>query len=225
MARRAAVKSRVVVYDGRVRQPRALANRVRAGRLVDLAKIGAAADRILRDSGVARCFTTTITAGHFVWAHDQVGLDYEQRLLEGRYVVTTSLTTAQASTSEVVGHYQSLANVERRFRVLKDFLGLRPVFHWTETRVKGHIAICVLAAVIEAVIANRLAAAGVRDPDLHDQTVSARRALAELNQIRVHHLDTGDHHIDVITRRNSLQAAICAALGIDTHHWDNARVT
>jgi transposase len=202
----------------------ALANRVRAGKLVDPAKIGGAADRILRDSGVARCFTTTITAGHFVWAHDQGGLDYEQRLLEGRYVVTTSLTPAQASTIDVVGHYHSLASVERRFRVLKDFLGLRPVFHWTEDRVKGHIAICVLAAVIETVIANRLAAADIRDPDLPDQPISARRALAELNRVRVHHLDTGDHHIDVITRRNNLQVGICAALGIDTRHWDNARV-
>jgi transposase len=203
----------------------ALATRVRAGRLVDPAKIGAAADRILRDSGVARCFTTTITAGQFTWNHHRDGLDYEQRLLEGRYVITTSLTPAQASTAEVVGHYQSLANVERRFRVLKDFLGLRPVFHWTEERVKGHIAICVLAAVIEAVIGNRLAATGVRDPDLPDQTISARRALAELNRIRVHDLDTGDHHIRVITRRNSLQAAICAALEINTTSWDAARIS
>ena len=203
----------------------ALATRVRARKLVDPAKIGAAADRILRDSGVARCFTTTITAGHFTWGHHQDGLDYEQRLLEGRYVVTTSLTPAQASTAEVVGHYQSLANVERRFRVLKDFLGLRPVFHWTEQRVKGHIAICVLAAVIEAVIGNRLAAAGVRDPDLPDQPISARRALAELNRIRVHDLDTGDHHIHVITRRNPLQAAVCAALEINTTGWDAARIS
>lgn len=160
-----------------------LTNRVRSGRLTDPAKIGAAADRILRDSGVARCFTATITAGHFVWCHDQAGLDYEERLLEGRYVVTTSLTTQQATTAEVVGHYQSLANVERRFRVLKDFLGLRPVFHWTEQRVKGHIAICVLAAVIEAVIGNTLAAAGVRDHDLPNQPISARRVLAELRRI------------------------------------------
>jgi transposase len=203
----------------------ALTNRVRARKLTDPAKIGASADRILRDSGVARCFTTTITTGHFVWGHNQDGLDYEQRLLEGRYVVTTSLAPAQASTAEVVGHYQSLASVERRFRVLKDFLGLRPVFHWTEQRVKGHIAICVLAAVIEAVIGNRLAAAGVRDPDLADQTISARRALAELNRIRVHDLETGDHHIRVITRRNALQAEICAALNIDTTSWDTARLS
>jgi hypothetical protein len=99
------------------------------------------------------------------------------------------------------------------------------VFHWTETRVRGHIAICVLAAVIEAVIANRLVAADIRDPDLPEQHLSARRALAELNRIRVHHLDAGDHHIRVIARRNPLQASILAALGINTTTWDNARVT
>jgi Transposase DDE domain len=202
----------------------ALDARVRAGKLVDPAKIGAATDRILRDSGVARCFTTTITTGRFAWAHNHGGLDYEQRLLEGRYVITTSLTPTQASTAEVVDYYQSLANIEHRFRVLKDFLGLRPVFHWTEQRVTGHIAICVLAAVIEAVISNRLAAADIRDPDLPGQTISARRALAELNRIRVHHLDTGNDHVRVISRRNQLQASILAALEINTTTWNNARL-
>ena len=203
----------------------ALADRVRAGKLKDPAKIGAAADRILRDSGVARCFTTKIVAGQFTWTYNQDRLDYETRLLAGRYVITTSLTPDQASTAEVVAHYQSLTTVEARFRVLKDFLGLRPVFHWTEDRVKGHIAICVLAAVIEAVIANRLAAADLRDPDLPDQTISARRALAELNRIRVHHLDAGDRHVQVITRRNPLQTSILAALDIGTTTWDNAHIT
>lgn len=203
----------------------ALSERVCAKKLTDPAKIGAAADRILRDSGVARCFTTTIVAGQFAWNYNRDALDYEQRLLAGRYVVTTSLTPTQATTAQVVGHYQSLANVERRFRVMKDFLGLRPVFHWTETRVRGHIAICVLAAVIEAVIANQLAAAGIRDPDLPEQTISARRALAELNRIRVHHLQAGHHQIRVVTRRNSLQASICTALGINTATWDNATIT
>lgn len=202
-----------------------LAERVRANKLTDPAKIGAAADRILRDSGVARCFTTTIAAGQLTWNYNRDALDYEQRLLAGRYVVTTSLTPAQATTAQVVGHYQSLANVERRFRVMKDFLGLRPVFHWTETRVRGHIAVCVLAAVIEAVIANQLAAAGIHDPDLPEQTISPRRALAELNRIRVHHLQAGDRHVRVITRRNILQASICTALQINTATWDNATIT
>jgi hypothetical protein len=203
----------------------ALAARVSAGRLVDAAKIGAAAQRILGPAPMSRCFTTSIGDGRFVWDYDTAALDYEQRLLAGRYVLTTSLTVDQATTAEVVTHYQSLANVEHRFRVMKDFLGLRPVYHWTEQRVAGHIAICVLAAVIEAVIANQLAAADVGDPDLDDQTITPRRALAELNRIRVHHLTAGDRNIRVTTRRNALQAQILAALDVDTASWDKATIT
>jgi hypothetical protein len=83
----------------------------------------------------------------------------------------------------------------------------------------------VLAAVLEAVIGNQLAAADIRDSDLPDQTITARRALAELNRIRVHHLDAGDHRVQVITRRNPLQASISAAFQIDTSTCDNAHVT
>jgi transposase len=140
-------------------------------------------------------------------------------------VLTTALSPAQASTAEVVAHYQSLANVEHRFRVMKDFLGLRPVYHWTDQRVRGHIAVCVLAAVIEAVIANQLADAGIEDPNLDDQTITPRRALAELDRIRVHHLTAGERNITVTTRRNPLQAAILNALDVDTHTWDNATIT
>ena len=181
----------------------ALAERVRAKRLVDAAKIGAAAQRILGPSPVSRCFTTSIGEGRFNWDYDQAALDYEERLLAGRYLLTTSLTTKQATTAEVVAHYQSLANVEQRFWVMKDFLGLRPVFYWTEQRVRGHIAICVLAALIETVIANNLTTAGIHDPDLRGQTITPRRALAELNRIRIHHLTAGDRDIRVTTRPNA----------------------
>jgi transposase len=99
---------------------------------------------------------------------------------------------------------------------LKDFIGLRPVYHWSEGRVRGHIALCVLAATIEAVIGKDLARARVMDPDLPGQVLSARRALAELNRIRRVELDAGDHVVTVVTRRNALQGQILAALGVDT---------
>jgi len=108
--------------------------------------------------------------------------------------------------------------------VLKDFIGLRPVYHRTEGRVRGHIAVCVLAATIEAVIGKDLATAGVMDPDLPGQVLSARRALAELNRIRQVELDTGDHRVTLVTRRNALQAEVLAALGVDTTGWDRAAI-
>jgi hypothetical protein len=77
----------------------ALAERVRKGRLVDPAKIGAAADRILRDSGVSRCFSTKIVHGVFTWDYDEKAMDYEENLFAGRYMVTTSLEEKTASTA------------------------------------------------------------------------------------------------------------------------------
>lgn len=202
----------------------ALAERVRTKRLSDPARIGAAADRILRDSGVGRCFTTTIREGIFHWDYDQGAYAYDTGLLAGRYVITTSLEADQASVADVVRFYRALQQVERRFRVMKDFLGLRPVYHFTEHRVRGHIALCVLAAVIEAVMGKDLALADVRDPDLANQVITPRRALAELDRIRQVSLETGGRTVKVITRRNALQAKLLAALRVDTSSWDKADI-
>ena len=198
----------------------ALAERVRERKLVDPAKIGAAADRILRDSGVARCFRTIVREGEFTWDYDQTALHYEEELLEGRYVITTSLAKTQASTVQVVRHYKSLLNVERRFRVLKDFLALRPIHHFTENRVRGHIALCVLAAVIESLMGRDLATANVMDPDLTEQVLSPRRALRELERIRAVQLVANDGSTrQIITKPNAAQSTVLAAFGVNTKTW------
>jgi hypothetical protein len=106
-----------------------LAERAEAKRLDHPARIGAAADGILPDSGVGRCFSTTIRAGYLGWDFDAKALDYEERLLDGRYVITTSLDQKVASTAAVVRQYKMPCNVERRFRVMKDLLGMRPFHH------------------------------------------------------------------------------------------------
>jgi Transposase DDE domain len=197
----------------------ALEDRVRGGRLVDAGKIGRAAQRILGPSGVGRLFDVEIAEGRFLYHYNEAAFAYEE-LLAGRYVLITSLTPADASTAQVVTAYRQLLAVERRFRVLKDFLHLRPVRHWTERRVRGHIAVCVYAAVLEALIERTLADADVRDPDLPDQHLSAARALRELHRIRHVTLTAGGHTIKVTTRPNPLQRRILNALHVDTTSWD-----
>lgn len=202
----------------------ALEDRVRAGRLVDAGKIGRAAQRILGPSGVGHLFDVDIAEGRFVCHYNDDAHSYEE-LLAGRYVLVTSLSSDQASTADVVVAYRQLQHVEHRFRVLKDFLHLRPVRHWTERRVHGHIAVCVYAAVIEALITAALTAADIRDPDLPDQHLSAARALRELARIRTVTLDAGDRHVDVVTRRTPLQTRILHVLDVDTTSWDRAHIT
>jgi hypothetical protein len=202
----------------------ALERRVRDGGLVDAGKIGRAAQRILGASGVARLFDVEIDQGRFLYHYDEAAFAYEE-LLAGRYVLVTSLTPAQASTATVVRSYRQLAEIEARFRVLKDFLHLRPVRHHTERRVRAHVAICVYASVIEALIAADLRAVDLRDPDLGDQHLTCARALRELDRVRAVTLDAAGRRIDLVTRRNPLQARILTALGVDTTPWDRANIT
>jgi Transposase DDE domain len=202
----------------------ALEDRVRAGRLVDAGKIGRAAQRILGGSGVGHLFDVEIAEGRFVYHYNDAAFAYEE-LLAGRYVLVTSLTTADASTAQVVATYRQLQAVEARFRVLKDFMHLRPVRHWTERRVRGHIAVCVYAAVIEALIARALIDANVRDPDLPDQHLAPSRALRELGRIHAVTLDAAGRRVELVTRRSPLQARILAALDVDTTSWDQARIS
>ena len=122
--------------------------------------------------------------------------------------------------------YRTLEKIEALFRVLKDFLHLRPIRHWTETRVRGHIAICVLACVVEALLAKTLVEADVRDPDLDNQHLTPRRALEELERIRQVTLTPGDGPpIDVVTRRTALQQQILQALEVDTRAWQRPTIT
>ncbi|MFN2506896.1 MAG: IS1634 family transposase [Acidimicrobiales bacterium] len=203
---------------------RALERRVRDGELRDAAKIGRAAQRILGDSGVGRLFDVEMGTGRFLWHYDEEAFAYEA-LLAGRYVLSTSLTTAEASAAAVVRAYRSLLETENRFRVLKDFLHLRPVRHWTERRVRGHVAVCVYAGVIEALVARALRDADVRDPDVADQHLSAPRALRELERIRAVTLDVEQSTVELTTKPSFLQARVLAALGVDTTGWDKAHIT
>ncbi len=203
---------------------RALENRVRAGRVKDPAKIGAAAQRILATVGAGRLFDTDIGPGRFLYHYNEDAHTYEE-LHAGPNVLATSLTPTQADTAQVVGYYRQLAADQARFRVVGDHLRLRPVRHWTEQRVRGHVAVCVYAAIIETLINHALAQAGIRDPHLPNQHLTAARALRDLNRIRRHQLSVNSRRITLTTRRSPLQNRTLTAIGTDTHTWDNPTIT
>jgi hypothetical protein len=203
----------------------ALEARVARGDLLPATEIAAAAATILARSPVKRLFDVSDVAdGRFVYDYDHDAMAYDETL-SGHYVLATSLTTRIADAGEVLAAYRSLQSVEQRFRVLKSSLGLRPIRHFTETRVRGHIAVCVLAAVVEQLIGNRLADADLRDPDLDEQHLSAERALQELDRIRQVTFTAGAQTITAVTRRTALQQQILAGLGVDTAAWTRPTIT
>jgi len=79
---------------------------------------------------------------------DQERVSREARF-DGKYVLKTSTALVP---SEVAQSYQSLWQVERAFRELKSGLELRPIYHWKEARVQGHIMVCFLALILETAL-------------------------------------------------------------------------
>ncbi len=95
----------------------------------------------------------------------------------------------------------------------------------TEQRVRGHVAICVYAALMETLITRALTAADIRDPDLEHQHLTAARALRLLNRIRRVTLTTNNHQTTLTTRRTPQQTRTLAAIGVNTRTWDKATIT
>src|ERR1039457_3084120 len=123
-------------------------NQVSAGRIKDADKIGVRAGKVINRYKVAKHFILDISDGHFAWHRDQAAIDAEAAL-DGIYIIRTPVPAAGLDAPAAVTAYKNLARVERDFRSLKaDDLDLRPIHHWLEDRVRGHVLICMLAAYL-----------------------------------------------------------------------------
>jgi hypothetical protein len=121
---------------------------VEAGRLVDAGKIGMRVGRVIGKYKMGKHYTLDLADGRFGFARDTAAIATEAAL-DGIYVVRTSVGAEQMSADRVVATYKSLAAVERDFRSIKAIdLDLRPIHHYTETRVRAHVLICTLAAYL-----------------------------------------------------------------------------
>lgn len=54
-------------------------------------------------------------------------------------------TSTDLKAEELLEKYRDLYKVEQAFRTLKSQLQIRPMFHWTDKRIEGHIAMCFIA--------------------------------------------------------------------------------
>ena len=97
---------------------------------------------------MAKHFELTIREGRFAYQrrHDAIAAE---AALDGLYVIRTSLGPERLDGPGVVLAYKRLSAVERDFRALKtSHLEVRPVHHYREDRVRGHLFLCLLAAYV-----------------------------------------------------------------------------
>jgi len=72
--------------------------------------------------------------------------------LDGKWLLRTSDLTL--TPDDLAAAYKQLLQVERGWRDMKGALGLRPVFHYREDRIRAHVQLCWLALLLLRVIEN-----------------------------------------------------------------------
>ncbi len=82
--------------------------------------------------------------------------------------------------------YKELQIVENAFCEIKNFLDIRPIYHYEERRVRAHVFICVLAFLIECIIER-----------FTKQT--ARKVINELETIKIIDLNLGKEKKHLLT--------------------------
>jgi transposase len=132
--------------------------RVTKGRLKQPEKTGAAVERALQKYHGYRYYGWELKDGNLEVFEHPVNLPREKKY-EGKYLIQTDQT--DMTPQEAVAHYKELNEVERGFRSLKDPLGMRPIWHHANRRVKAHILVAALAFLMERMLERALQKAGV----------------------------------------------------------------
>lgn len=91
------------------------------------------------------------------WILDEKAIARDE-MFDGYYGIQTS--EQNLAVQDVLEAYHTLWKIEESFRIMKSTLEVRPVFHWTETRIKGHFVICFLAFLLERTLEFKLKKAG-----------------------------------------------------------------
>jgi hypothetical protein len=82
-------------------------------------------------------------------------------LADGCYLLRTNLTETDPAT--LWKRYMQLAEAEWAFRITKDELEIRPIWHQKEDRVKAHILVCFLAYVLWKTLGGWMRRSGLGD--------------------------------------------------------------
>ena len=59
--------------------------------------------------------------------------------------MTIATNNRELLVSDVLAAYKQLYKIEQSFRTFKTFLETRPMFHWTERRILGHLSLCYIS--------------------------------------------------------------------------------
>jgi transposase len=194
---------------------RLAARLARCKKRIDPATVNRQIGRILQQNqrSAAR-FTIEVTpdgcpAGLRLQVTHNAAFDDWAALSEGAYLLRSNIS--DWNDQQLWKAYIQLTQAEAAFRIQKDQLNLRPIWHQREDRVQAHILVCFLAFVLWKSLEMWQSRAGLGN--------SPRTVLEELARIQSHDvvLPTATHgqiRLRCVTQPDPAQAALLNRLGI-----------
>jgi len=114
----------------------------------------------------------------------------EEALKDGFFGIITNVLSMTAS--DIVTHYKQLWKIEDAFGEIKGMLKTRPIFHWTDDRIIGHLVLCFLAYLCEAHLTkslreshNQLVKKSIVKKTISSRDLTVFQAMDELNRVMV----------------------------------------
>lgn len=152
---------------------------ITAKKKLDKEKIIIRVSAILLKYKAKKYFNISYTENSFEYKTSQVDKSYD-----GIFVIKTSLVNLDGQ--EALGQYKNLKMIERTFREIKDFIKLRPMYHYKNERVKGHIFLCFLSYYIYSLLNEKIS--------LTDSCYSVESLLDELKKVTICEISCEGNH-------------------------------
>lgn len=96
---------------------------------------------------------------------------------DGYYGISTN---SNLSSEEVISAYHNLWKIEDSFRLMKGYFETRPMFHWTEKRITGHIMLNFISMIFERYIEDKVN----EDTGEKDNRISANKIRDAVNSLQ-----------------------------------------
>lgn len=144
-----------------------------------------------------------VSTGNFDWVLDHDAIAKDERF-DGYYGIQTS--EKELDIQKILDAYHTLWKIEESFRVMKSTLEVRPVFHWTEPRIKGHFVVCFLSFLLERTLEFKLQKSGLK--------ASPEKIREALNAMAFAEVEIENKRFHIKTKGTELSNKILRALRI-----------
>lgn len=161
---------------------------VTKGKKPTVGSVAAAVEKILSVEYMKNIFQYEVVEDsgnvRLVYRHSEEQLED----IRSRYLGKTALFTNRTdfTNEQIVSAYRNAWHVEASFKQMKDtrHLTVRPIFHWTDEKIRVHIFSCVLAYRLCSLLVRELSEKGV--------LISINKLIDEMSDIKLIHTFFGN---------------------------------